>query len=1178
MRSFKTYFLQYIASCILLILPFLLSAVENKPDTLFISDFSLGKGSEIPLNWELERYSQHSGSIMGSSCFRLLSPGNRYLPLLPKLSSCIIDLEFDFIFYGRNSNLLRLFYRYDKESQSGEFIEVIIESQDYYKVLRGTFDGRSSSELKEVLRGGLSDSKVVLTVNTNLEGTSIIVNGQSSEVFATNHAVPSIVALEHGGASMQDVSLKKFNIYTFDDVSEAEVLPEVKVVFPSGMHGMDIPFTYTVSAVEMDGLTAIRVALSGSVLEQERSSWFPYHRRKIDWLTRPYIKVLGNRYNLSDTTLVLSAHQREFFYQVLYDKPDWPLKREFILEEQLPEKFVISLGYDYYENYQARHAAGGPGEIVVDMPSGKILHQGSAIEGKGENQFDIQIKSPADKEIISLISDNDPRYKEAVSFAANNHYFMESEPCRFTVDVFSEEAEELQAEYQIENVFFEPILESEKIIVSSDRAERVCSGIEKQSFSIDISPLKTGVYHIRVKILSGSKIIKEDYRAFEVISLDKDALAPPLASGLPYIYSNMNEMMNKDIDYFDPWRGADGLNSSHYLSASAFVPGVARENKIWNTLKLYKRDWLLWTTSRVTDEPGIIPNKDLISKADHLFVGSDDMGLFYYPNYPFWLHAYKGEVLDCLISFTRKLNLSKKSLLHPDNLRKEERLSSEGMEELVCDYWADWLDFYSKASKEALLDQQKFIRSINPSVKMSQYGPFAIYAGCYKMGWCLKYRGIDAYSNPEKLVDGFFQFEDYPVWCRYSLGRGPLTLASIKLVAPKLTMYPEFYTRSLEGCPDGAVYQANPPYGLIPNYPASMHRKCILEYAYGAVWHNKDGFDYWRDYGFHTRTWDQTEFETLINTWKTVRDHKPVRPLRSTAYIYSEECCRQHKTLFPEILNTAEEDVAFAWEMARINGNAGGFVALLSSLDKLSASDIDCLVLPPLTGAAKSELSEIRCLHSEGVALIGFEDVSGLEDLFGVKPLPEAVAVKNIKINTTLKDNPLSVLGKLSETSSHPDCIAKYSVDGASVLLEGEAPVLFQYNNTAMFNIPPTLVNRSDISLTGMGSESISQLINSSMSLITKELGDPAVSSDEGRILAFEDSAGDIVIIVFSDFWPDKGRSINPKITFNLRGLTADNITCDYDYSIVNITDNQATVKLSLDEDEIATFVVAAKR
>jgi hypothetical protein len=368
--------------------------------------------------------------------------------------------------------------------------------------------------------------------------------------------------------------------------------------------------------------------------------------------------------------------------------------------------------------------------------------------------------------------------------------FMESEPCQFTVNIFSEEADELRVEYQIENAFFEPIFGCKQVVVSSNKSDSISPGIVKQSFNVDAGPMETGVYHIRVKVLDGNKSVSEDYRAFEVISRRENAPPPPLASGLPYIYSNMNEMMNKDIDYFDPWRGANGLNASHYISASAFFPGIARENEIWHTLKLYKRDWWLWVAKRTTEYPGIVPNKDLIAYSDYLCVGSESSNIFYFPNYPFIINSYKGEMLGNLISFTRKLNLSKNSLLHPDNLRKEQKLSSEGMEELVNHYWGDWLDFHSKCAKEVLLDQQKLIKSINPSVKMSNGGPFSIYAGCYKMGWCLKYVGIDPKNRMEEVLDGFFQLEDYPVWCRYSIGRGPLTLASIKLGRSKIKNVP----------------------------------------------------------------------------------------------------------------------------------------------------------------------------------------------------------------------------------------------------------------------------------------------------------------------------------------------------------------------------------------------------
>lgn len=1148
---------------------------DGQLHAVFTADFSVGKGNETPVNWKVERHSQHVGSTVGPSYFRLLSPGNRYLPLLPKMTTYKIDLELDrTAIYGKNSNILRLFYRYDDEDQHGEFIEIIIKKNDGISVLKGIFDGNKFSVREEILSGVLSGNEVNLTVRTDQERTSITINGQDSTSFGTYYSTPSTVALEHGGARMQEVRLQKFNVYTTESIKESGILPETKIVFPKGIHMMDIPITYTVSAFQRGDLSVIRATLSGSVIEQEKSTWFTYHERKTDYLTRPYIKIMGRRFNLSDTTLVMSAHQPEYFYQILYEKPDWPLKCEFILEEQLPEQFLITLGYDHYCSETAQHAAGGPAEVIVDMPSGRILHQGKALGGYQENQFDIQIESSPEKRIISLLPGDDPRHEFAVNFARHNHYFMESEPCRFIVNLFSREARNIHIEYQIENAFFEPLLEAQMVTLSETGAVPILPGIMQQSFAVDAGPMENGVYHLRVKIFRGKKVITEDYRAFEVISREENAPSPPLASGLPYLYSAPNEIMNLDNDYFDPWLGANGLNVSHYISCSTFYPGVAKENRIWNTLEVYNRDWWIWAQKRTAEHPGIDANKELIAHANYVSLGNEyDGQLFYYPDYPFWNHQYRGEFLEQLIHFTQRLHLDKNSFIHPERLEREKQLSSEGMKELVENHWVEWLDFYSKACKEYLQVERKLLKDLNPAIRKSQYGPFAIYAGCYKMGWCLNYRGLNPKFQPEEVMDGFFQFEDYPVACGYNIGRGPLTLASIKLVAPELKIYPEFYTRSLQGCPDGAVYRAHPPYGIFPNVPGII-RKRIFEYVYGAVWHNEQGFDYWSDYGFHTRNWSQGQFEILINTWKTVRDHKPEKPLRSTAYVYSEECCRQHSTLYPEIINTAEEDVAFAWEMSRYNGHAGGFIASMSSLWKLSGEDMDCLVLPPLSGATKSELSEVRRLHSEGVALIGFEDVTGLEDLFGVKRLSRQVPVRHIKVNTTLADNPMAGLSELSETPSHSACVARYAANGASVLLEGEAPVLLKYKNTAMFNIPPTLVRRSINSLTGYGSESISPLINGAMTLITNKLGNPAVTATKGRVLAFSDSKSNSVIIVFADDLPGEECPINTEVTLNIKGLSPERISCDRSYNLTEITSERVVLQLDLDAKETATIVV----
>jgi hypothetical protein len=1152
---------------------------SNDYDTVFVADFSIGKGNEIPLNWEVERHSQHKGSIMGNSFFRILSPGNRFLPLLPKMSTYIINLELDYTkIYEKNSNIFRLFYRYSEVKQEGEFVEIIIEEKNNFKVFRGIANGRELYDREEISNGVLSCHEINLQVLTDMYQTKISLNGQRCSTFDTNYRIPSTIAIEHGGARMQEVRLRSLNVSSSDNIKEYEIFPPVKIVFPWDIHGMDIPITYSVSAIMRGDLTVLNISLSGGVIEQEKSSWFYYHRRKIDFLTRPYIRLMGKRYNLSDTTLILTAYQREYFYEILYNKPKWPLKHEFILKEKLPEQFIMAFGYDHYENYQVRHAEGGPAEVIVDMPSGEKLHQGKALSGYKENQFDIQIESPSDKKIISLLPKDDPRYDLAKNFAKNNHYFVDSESCSFKVNIYSKDQQDLHIEYQIENAFFEPLFESKVVNLSKNQTTNICQGVMKQSFFVDAGPLINGVYHLRIKILTGNNVITENYCAFEVISQDENSLSPPLESGLPYLYSNMNEMMNKDIDYFDPWRGTNNLNGSHYISCSAFVPDVARENKVWKVLKIYKRDWWLWAHKRTAEHPGIEANKDLIAHADYLCLGNEYEGQpFYYPHHPFFGHQYKGQILKWLIRFTRTLNLEKNSLLHPERLEHEKQLSAKGMEELVKTHWVEWLNFYSKTIKSYLQHEQKLVKDINPEIKKSQYGPFGIYSGCYKMGWCLNYRGLNPKYNPEEVMDGFFQLEDYPAWCRYSIGRGPLTMAAIKLVAPKLKIYPEFYTRTLEGCPDGAVFRANPPYGVIPHIPLELYKKRILEYVYGAVWHNENGFDYWRDYGFHARNFSQEEFEILLNTWKIVRDHKPVKPLRSSAYVYSEECCREHITLYPEVINTAEEDIAFAWEMSRLNGNAGGFISSMSSLEQLSEDDTDCLILPPLKGATNKELTEIRHLYSKGVSLIGFEDVTGLEDLFGVRLLDKPVSINTIKVNTELKDNFLSNLDGLVEKTSHPACVAKYAAKEASVLLEGEAPVLLQNNNTVLFNVPPTIIRRSEIFSPGMGTESISPLINKVMTQVTHKFGSPSITASEGRVLAFKDIKGNLIILVYADFWPKAGHSINPLITINIKGLFPKQISCNHSYNFTEITSERIILQLSLDNADIAKIVISTE-
>jgi hypothetical protein len=236
------------------------------------------------------------------------------------------------------------------------------------------------------------------------------------------------------------------------------------------------------------------------------------------------------------------------------------------------------------------------------------------------------------------------------------------------------------------------------------------------------------------------------------------------------------------------------------------------------------------------------------------------------------------------------------------------------------------------------------------------------------------------------------------------------------------------------------------------------------------------------------------------------------------------------------------------------------------------------LVLPPLHGMTAKHLDAIRKLHAQGVNLLAFESVDGLEDLFGVTSMEQPVAVTNIKVNVKQFDNPLLMLESLAEHTEHPLCKAVYRAAGAAVLLEGEAPVLFlnqtASGKTALFNIPPTVVRRDSFyERVAYGRSSISELMNQAVAIIHRELGSPAVTTSAGKLIAFEAQNGDRHIIIMEDAWPEKPGQISPLVTIHLPNLSAGNISCDKPFTI-KVDAVAAHVRLHLAGHECAIVTI----
>src|SRR5690606_19850614 len=186
------------------------------------------------------------------------------------------------------------------------------------------------------------------------------------------------------------------------------------------------------------------------------------------------------------------------------------------------------------------------------------------------------------------------------------------------------------------------------------------------------------------------------------------------------------------------------------------------KHRIYDILKVYHRQWVLWLTDRVAEIPDIEHHKDIVAECDFIQPPASCPGIL--PSEMWKPQSYSGLVLKALMDFLRsdKFYPDNEKYLTLDNLEKIERekvlFPEAGIEELVNKHWMPWLRFFESQLREGNLALQKTLREINPQVKRSGYGPFQAYVAHGKTSHVLKYRGTILES-----YDGFFVFEDYPL-------------------------------------------------------------------------------------------------------------------------------------------------------------------------------------------------------------------------------------------------------------------------------------------------------------------------------------------------------------------------------------------------------------------------------
>jgi len=1181
-------------------------------NTIFVDDFSAHRDGNRPDGWIVEEHADpfHSLAEVREGAYRILFTGNLHLPLIPPVCRGILSLTVRSDIYSASCSL-RIYFRYDPQSRSGYCISHSWGEggmQTVFGVYRnGNFTtlARKAFEKPGFVVPVAEDSRLRLEIGER----EFVLYHQDECVARFEDPVatfdrPGLIALDRGNTGRFYVmAVRKVQIESDEPEPETPLWPDRRIEFPRDVNGITDPWYFQVSGSRCEHRVKLNVTVAGGPANRP-PPWDSRGLRGNSRMTRPYVRIefgdgrVFGPYYLHTGSLGLKEHWEPRSSGFLPCDSEGPARHDLLLDE-LPADAMLALGYEHYAAEDRQALAGGPSEIFLCPETGEIIYSGPTL---APDAAALEILSAPDKKIVALIPKDDQRYEQALAFAQNNHFFFESEPARLHFRVRHRKtdwrSENLTLWVMLENAFQEPAGAERPVPLQPAKDQqsqmfRRKFGVETLAMApFDFPGLAVGVYHARAALRRGAETLLETRRAFEIMSDDPAAPCPPLASGLPDLIPMITDYATA-TNSFDPWVG-QGVDAAHYLANSTHHILPARKNRIWDLVHLYRRRWVLELHQRMTPERDPERNADVVPHADRVWWNQ---------RHDLWRGYYDKVVIEALVKFLQSGAFQPGpagTCLDVKVIEKTGKLSDAMYRELSTGHWKAWVEFFNGwMLHEHVPAMHARLRAVNPTAEWMTYSIYPPYGSVYKGSYFARYTGRDLRNGFERFYNGPMLFEDYPHMCGYTLHHGVFMMAAMKLEAPRLRQYPEVY--GVNGCAgDSHTLYGRPPYAN-SHPPAGFLRKRVFEYVFGAVWFDAQGFRYWDDNGFNASDWTREHYEEVIRAWGLVVRHRPVKPLKTTAFAVSRAACLAHpdtfmesrvnpdfegKTCFHDVVNTAEEDTAFAYEEARRDGQQAGFVADLEAVDQLDPDDVHTLVLPPLTGVSPETQAAVRRLHERGVALVGFEESGGLEDLFGVSRRKRPAALHTVRATPTGRDGLWKELPGAAEQCETANCLAAYDAKDAQTLIEGldkngrvVAPALVchqtQWGRTAFFTMPPTMVKRLDLKrLVSYGKESRSVLMNRVMALVLRWVGRPMVETTAGKLLAFRDKAGGTNVVVMEDAHPAPAMTIRPVVTLHMPSLNPRDIECDRDWHIVETRPDRLRLSLCLGPHESAHLLI----
>ncbi|MCF7854296.1 MAG: hypothetical protein K9N51_05820 [Candidatus Pacebacteria bacterium] len=1129
----------------------------------FFEDFKTVKPGEQANQVEVECSSDywHRHCRAGNGIYTLTAAGNKHLLAAPPLTDFTLRTEFfdDPVFTDRAASI-RFYFRYDREKRRGLCLE--FEWNRERTEFRGKLLAVDSLDLEVLWEETKPCSfSPEARYDTELEVKSDLLTVSVAGLSFTFN-LPDSVAGAVGFGRGRFSGAVCLGPVTLDspETPVSKQIPGFDVPIPQ-REGSTVPYRLKVTGDRYaNGLTVYHVTFYGGMWDRPV---FPSNKPgqySAEWhrFQNPYVKICRNgtwtKYPIKNGQLT-----------VYNDNVHWAFLKSYFQAEPNPIRMNCSVrgdatrtwfafGYDHLYCRGFAMQSGGPSEFIFD-DSGNLMYAGESLNGKLPAA---EVKSSAEKKIAKQLASDLSDYVNALAHAQNNHYFFTDEDAEFTLEITA--GTEYRPEFfsvraRLETVYHAPMNDSLDVGTPSATATYPSEwGVNTLSWPISSGTFTGGVYRIKIGLLYGDGVLRTLDVAFEVIDPNSD-VAPPLQSGLPFLYSTPNEQRDLDRDATALWNPKGSDNLGHYFSCAAFTPGVGRQKEAWRVLTLYRRQWFAWLDTRTEVDWQMGNWEDVIAHADYLHytMRHDHNARNHYDAmyrmYTFRPGMYRGFIVDLLETFLADKPAGTASLTRftPDFLAKlkaGERMSPEAVTELLEHCGTEWCRCVANEIANRLHEQNRRLRKKNPTLKRAGYGPFNIYVSRYKTAYWLKYWATDERVLNE-FHDGFAQFEDYPFSCAYQTLHGAWAAMSLKLFHPSLKLYPEVYEESPGGCPDGAVAYANPPFGG-KRLPLSAQSCQLYEYALCFPCLSNNGFRYWDSDGFMLRDPRPHIAEEFVRSWGNVYRHRPVRPLTPVCCVldFPDTDDRIYREFtsggVPDITNISENGVSYVNEALRLAGVSAPYGTRFDTLKTEVPETMRLLVLPSLTGQSPEMLETIRDLHESGVALAAVGDVGGLEDLFGVETAPRQCRVEGVRFNGE------------TEGVQPVDLECRYRCTNAERVLEttGGDCVVSKHGDCVLFHADPVMIGH-DAFLDEMywGRPNIGRLQRKAVQeVLLRVLGDALEYTVEGDVgtAYYEDASGGkcLVLLDYSQDRPNEVFTAEQHVQVWFR-QTVNAVSCD---------------------------------